>query len=291
MADVDIQDGISKLEGDGNIISLQLESPPSLSLHEMRLADLRRFQIKPVPGIPLNQQAPGVYLHPTEPDTIVTISAASEPASPYMDALASEEAAIEVEMANYDETTRKAIDEAVMEYNENLFLVDAFPSSNTANRWITNALQDASTEPPDAQILKLMQRSGFLSLERWKNELRPLVVDKYHFSPQADQAVQSVVVTNLLQDSTFLQKDEDKFQAPIVKDALDMLQNKLWSNSRFGVTSTTNAIALVATVLECCLNEWKSGRRIDLGFNTDSYKDRYNEHLQNIRRLGGGYGS
>ncbi|KAJ7575520.1 hypothetical protein C8J56DRAFT_899353 [Mycena floridula] len=36
--------------------------------HEMHLADLRRFQIKPAPE-------PGVYLHPTETDTLVTVSA------------------------------------------------------------------------------------------------------------------------------------------------------------------------------------------------------------------------
>ncbi|KAJ7598184.1 hypothetical protein C8J56DRAFT_1038964 [Mycena floridula] len=103
MADVEMQDATSDSEDGGNIISLQLESPPPLSFHEMRLADLRRFQIKPVPGIPFNQQAPGVYLHPTEPDTIVTVSADREPESPYMDALAAEEAAIEAEMAKFDE--------------------------------------------------------------------------------------------------------------------------------------------------------------------------------------------
>ncbi|KAJ7598353.1 hypothetical protein C8J56DRAFT_880985 [Mycena floridula] len=232
-------------EEDGNIISLQLESPPSLSFHEMRLADLRRFQIKPVSGIPLNQQAPGVYLHPTEADTIVTVPAASEPASSqYMDALVAEEAAIAAEMAKFDEPVRKAMDAAVRSYNQFLLIVDHFPTSVAANEWATKALQSAfslrAEQLPNTHV-QLLLRRGLLDREYWKNELRPLVADRYHLSPQAELATQSALVTDLLQNCTFLHK------------------------------------------LECCLEEWKSGQKVDLTFNADSYRERYIWHY-NIGR-------
>ncbi|KAJ7598341.1 hypothetical protein C8J56DRAFT_165094 [Mycena floridula] len=298
MADVDMPDATS--EGDGNIISLQLESPPSLSFHEMRLADLRRFQIKPVSGVPLNQQAPGVYLHPTEADTIVTVSAdpdilltVSSESSSYMDELAAEEAAIEAEMAKFDEPTRKAMDFAADTYKEWILTEDAFPTSDEANERATIALQIAfqlHAEIP-ANTHVPIQRRGALALEHYKNELRPLVVDRYHLSPQAEQGAQSTVVTNLLQNSTFLNNDGELFRAPIVKEAFNMLDQKLRSESQpntvytRGEWTSCQSIALVATALECCLDEWKSGQRVDLAFNADSYAARYNAHLPIIRSL------
>ncbi|KAJ7598203.1 hypothetical protein C8J56DRAFT_880859 [Mycena floridula] len=178
-----------------------------------RLVGLGRFHIKPVPGIPSNQQQPGVYLHPTEPDMIVTISSEREPMSPYMDASAAEEAAIEAEMAKFDEPARKAIDAAVAWYNLKLFIQDAFPTSDMTKEWAIHALKQlkrparmGQEEPVDITPVPLVQRQGLLYLEHGKNELRTLVIGRYHLRPQAEQAVQSALITDLLQDSTFLHK-------------------------------------------------------------------------------------
>ncbi|KAJ7598339.1 hypothetical protein C8J56DRAFT_913798 [Mycena floridula] len=301
MAHVDMPDAIS--EGDGNIISLQLESPPSLSFNEMRLADLRRFQIKPVPGIPLNEQAPGVYLHPTEADTIVTVSAdpdilltVSSESSSYMDELAAEEAAIESEMAKFDESTRKAIDAAVGWYNRDLLSYDAFPYSADAEYEAIHALQRAfglgQEESPDTTHVQVLRRRALLTLEQWKNDLRPLVVDKFHIQLQANEEARSSVITSLLEHGAFLYQDGDKFRAPIIKDAFEILDRRLLLGSasdsieyRLPRTTECQAIAFVAAALECCLDEWKSGKRVDLAFKAEAYEARYKEHLENLLPL------
>ncbi|KAJ7598213.1 hypothetical protein C8J56DRAFT_1039002 [Mycena floridula] len=75
----------------------------------------------PVPGIPLNQQASRVYLHPAEADMLVTVCIEPETTSPYIDALVAEEAAtIEAEMAKYDEITRTGSDVCIMSTREKL---------------------------------------------------------------------------------------------------------------------------------------------------------------------------
>ncbi|KAJ7598183.1 hypothetical protein C8J56DRAFT_912875 [Mycena floridula] len=271
MADFEMQDVTS--EGDGNIISLMLESPPPLSFHEMRLADIRRFQIKPVPGIPLNQQAPGVYLHPTEPHTIVTVSAA-----------------IEAEMAEFDEPVRKEMDAAIRVYNDRLLRQDAFPSSDTTNT-VLSIPTDRQSTSPDATVSNLIQRQGRLALEQWKNELRSLVVERYHLDAHANQEAQSAVITNLLKDCAFLNEDGEEFRASIVKAAFEILDKRLHLESKpnkvYKLPKMTpcQSIAFVATALECCLDEWKSGQRVDLALKAESYKGRYEEHHKNVRFL------
>ncbi|KAJ7598173.1 hypothetical protein C8J56DRAFT_912807 [Mycena floridula] len=289
MADIEMQDVPS--EGDGNIICLMLESPPPLSFHEMRLADIRRFQIKPVPGIPLNQQAPGVYLHPTEPHMILTVSVESEHASsPYMDALAAEQAAIEAEMAEFDEPVRKEMDAAIRVYNDRLLRQDAFPSSDTTNT-VLSIPTDRQSTSPDATVSNLIQRQGRLALEQWKNELRSLVVERYHLDAHANQEAQSAVITNLLKDCAFLNEDGEEFRASIVKAAFEILDKRLHLESKpnkvYKLPKMTpcQSIAFVATALECCLDEWKSGQRVDLAFKAESYKGRYEEHHKNVRFL------
>ncbi|KAJ7598196.1 hypothetical protein C8J56DRAFT_1157527 [Mycena floridula] len=215
-----------------------------------------------------------------------------------MDALAAEEAAIEAEMAKFDEPARKAIDAAVAWYNSNLFTQDAFPTSEMAKEWAIHALQRlkrparmGQEEPVDITPVPLVQRQGLLYLEHGKNELRSLVIGRYHLSPQAEQAAQSALVTNLLQDSTFLHKDGAKFRAPIVRDAFEILDKRLHLalNGDEAYVPPTDTffqtIAFVATALECCLDEWKSGHRVDLTFNADSYEGRYRDHFKNILPL------
>ncbi|KAJ7598340.1 hypothetical protein C8J56DRAFT_913799 [Mycena floridula] len=290
----DLQMGDATSEGEGNIISLQLEAPPSLSFHEMRLADLRRFQIKPVPGIPLNQQAPGVYLHPTEPDTIVAVFAEPEPeSSPYMDALVAEEAAISAEMAKFDELDRKSIEIAGMAYNYERFFSDAFPNSAKAEVDAIYALGRAfrlgAGELPNTAHVQLLKRRGDLTREQCKNDLRQLVVDTFHIQLQADEEARSLVIARLLEHGAFLHQDGDKFRSPIIRDAFEILDKRFLSGSpsnsvgyQLPRTTKCQAIALVATALECCLDEWKSGKRVDLAFKAEAYEASYKEYLANL---------
>ncbi|KAJ7598174.1 hypothetical protein C8J56DRAFT_162139 [Mycena floridula] len=216
-----------------------------------------------------------------------------------MDALAAEEAAIEAEMAEFDETTRRTIDTAVRIYEGWLFTEDAFPASEQANAWAAFVLRRAfrlgQEELADTTHVQLLRRRGHMALEHWKNELRPLVIDKYHLDPLAEQAAQSAVVTDLLQNSAFLHLGGKKYRAPIIQDAFGTLHQRVLSESKPDMADTDTAtmhafsptISLVATALECCLSEWKSGQRVDLPFNAESYKGRYTEHLANIRPLAG----
>ncbi|KAJ7598352.1 hypothetical protein C8J56DRAFT_913831 [Mycena floridula] len=234
-----------------------------------------------------------------EPDMIVTVSAEREPTSPYIDALASEEAAIEAETANdSDEIPREVINTAVRFYNRRLFFTDAFPTSKSdedALQALTSVLQFYAEKPPGAH-LELLRRRGRVVLEHWKNELRPLVVDKYHLDPQADQESQSAMIRSLLHNSTFLQKDGLIFRAPIIEDAFGILHQNLRLQSPYpeNVPPTEpncEAIALVAIALECCLDEWKSGKRVDLAFKAEAYETRYKEHLTNLIPLANATGN
>ncbi|KAJ7598346.1 hypothetical protein C8J56DRAFT_880980 [Mycena floridula] len=50
---------------------------------------------------------------------------------------------------------------------------------------------------------------------------------KYHLGPLAEQAAQSDAVADLLQNGAFLHKDGERFRAPIIKDALEVLDQRL----------------------------------------------------------------
>ncbi|KAJ7598356.1 hypothetical protein C8J56DRAFT_1157586 [Mycena floridula] len=102
--------------------------------------------------------------------------------------------------------------------------------------------------------------------------------------------------TNIILNGTVLHKDGEKFRAPIVKDALEVLDQRLkveleWDPADPKIEYVPGdrvpvcIIALVVTMLECCLDEWKSGARVDLSFNAKSYAVKYSEHVANIRPL------
>ncbi|KAJ7598349.1 hypothetical protein C8J56DRAFT_1020228 [Mycena floridula] len=180
-----------------------------------------------------------------------------------MDALAAGEAAIEAEMAKFDETTRKAMDETVTEYNRGAI-------------YAVKRLQRPGQ----------LQRRVLMARENWKNELWPLVVDTYHLNPEAEQTAQSAVIINLLKDSLFLFDNHGQdFLAPIVWAAFKILHKRVVPQRLLKrvITLKLESSALITTALECCLDEWKSGQRVHLTFTTGPYQGRYWVDLESIR--------
>ncbi|KAJ7598379.1 hypothetical protein C8J56DRAFT_165483 [Mycena floridula] len=235
---------------DDNIISLELKAPPVLSFHEMRLADLRRFQIKPVPGIPLNQQAPGVYLHPTEADMVVTVS--TEPGTMgNIDTVAVEVASVEhstTKAGAADDLTLTTLDPTGEEsrhltsewLKRNLLHSHAFLTAQGQYRlmlrgrveqrmptlyldhmfwtqWSTLDFQRGNKETLESFVHEITELVGDFR-EECKKALRPLVLT-LGLGPSESRPER--IVSELLADDAFLHPTPThRFQASIIQGGL-----------------------------------------------------------------------
>ncbi|KAH8990991.1 hypothetical protein EDB92DRAFT_1862468 [Lactarius akahatsu] len=170
----------------------------------------------------------------------------------------------------YDEQMRRTIDAAEATYRCFLSSKDAFPTPEQASNWAKSVWPVASTKtgtrlnPPD----DLADRLTIVV-----SRLRPLVTKFYGT------------------DTTFINGEHGiPYRHPIIQQCI----NVVWFGDRHGEgvrfpnefnPMPYEAVALVLTAIECCLDEWSNGVQTELPFTYERYKVTYMSYLTALKAL------
>ncbi|KAG6806709.1 hypothetical protein H0H92_010303 [Tricholoma furcatifolium] len=99
-------------------------------------------------------------------------------------------------------------------------------------------------------------------------------------------------VEDLIDWNTFYYKDGENCTGFLLHPIFQEILNKTWFKSKTdegpthveflagGIPLIT--IALIATIVECCLDEWVSGERADVPFTAAQYKTKFEAHFKII---------
>ncbi|TDL30147.1 hypothetical protein BD410DRAFT_834329 [Rickenella mellea] len=146
-------------------------------------------------------------------------------------------------------------------------------------------------------VIKLVTRRGSQCRGELKTKVRPLVESLFGFDTSSKSAVAKniAIAAELLDNYAFVYKARAPesveasglFEHPIIQKAI----NAMWfvNRSDEGVKYADvftpfphQALALVLTAIQCCIDEWSTGVREKIEFSAASYSSDYNKHLEVI---------
>ncbi|KAH9035139.1 hypothetical protein EDB83DRAFT_2318825 [Lactarius deliciosus] len=199
----------------------------------------------------------------------------------------------------YDEQMRRTIDVAEATYRCFLGSKDPFPTLEQASNWAKSVWPIASTKtgtrlsPPDDLADRLaVVVSRFLT--NVKAKVTPLVTKFYGFETGEAAEIlnrNTERAQNLKTDTTFINGEHGiPYPHPIIQQCIDVV----WFGDRHGEgvrfpnefnPMPYEAIALVLTAIECCLDEWSNGVQTELPFTYERYKVTYMSHLTALKAL------
>ncbi|KAI5987433.1 hypothetical protein EDD15DRAFT_2372133 [Pisolithus albus] len=202
---------------------------------------------------------------------------------------------------DYDDMTQEFVTAAVAEYRARLCAQSPMPdhsqeSSLLAASW-AKACQVTGvklTRSPD--ISKLITSRGSQVRGELKTKLRPLVEVMFGFhSSQSKSAIKKnrSLAEALKEGTNFAFKhmapmEEDRrgfLKAPLIQKII----NTMWFANKHdeGVMFPEHfkpfpypTLALVLTAIECCIDEWATGKRGDIPFTTQEYRPVYEAYLK-----------
>ncbi|KAI5980544.1 hypothetical protein EDD15DRAFT_2121324, partial [Pisolithus albus] len=197
---------------------------------------------------------------------------------------------------DYDDMTQEFVTAAVAEYRARLCAQSPMPdhsqeSSLLAASW-AKACQVTGvklTRSPD--ISKLITSCGSQVRGELKTKLRPLVEVMFGFhSSQSKSAIKKnrSLAEALKEGTNFAFKVKDRrgfLKAPLIQKII----NTMWFANKHdeGVMFPEHfkpfpypTLALVLTAIECCIDEWATGKRGDIPFTTQEYRPVYEAYLK-----------
>ncbi|TFY56690.1 hypothetical protein EVJ58_g7483 [Rhodofomes roseus] len=180
--------------------------------------------------------------------------------------------------------------------------VNAFPSDVLEEEWAQICWGEACkaldvSYAADLKVIKILR--GEL-----KSKVRPLVESLYGFN---DSSAKKAIRENrdravaLISESAFVYEDpavnqpdsaytERKgiYRHPIIQKAINItwFMNRsdegILYNRFFGPAIPIETIALVLTAVQCCIDEWGTGKRTGVSFWENDYKPIYLSHKENL---------
>ncbi|KAH8989516.1 hypothetical protein EDB86DRAFT_2942792 [Lactarius hatsudake] len=199
----------------------------------------------------------------------------------------------------YDEQMKRTIDAAEATYRCFLSSKDAFPTPEQASNWAKSVWPVASTKtgtrfsPPDDLTDRLaVVVSRFLT--NVKAKVTPLVTKFYGFETGEAAEIlnrNTQRAQNFKTDTTFINGEQGiPYRHPIIQQCI----NVVWFGDRKGEgvrfpnefnPMPYEAVSLVLTAIECCLDEWSKGVQTELPFTYEHYKVTYMSHLTALKAL------
>ncbi|KAF8577141.1 hypothetical protein K439DRAFT_1639963 [Ramaria rubella] len=175
----------------------------------------------------------------------------------------------------------------------------AFPLELDSDLYAKQAWQLACQEhenhtlaTPD--VYKVLRHRGSQVRGELKRVIRPLVTAHYHLETSADAADTAntmALISRIKANNTLVYKDHEKrtghFETPIL---LAAIKTQWFSHTHAeGVNFhmyfnpiPTPVMALIFTVIENCLDEWKSGQFKAIPFQEKCYREIFEEHLASL---------
>jgi len=199
----------------------------------------------------------------------------------------------------YDEQLRRTIDAAEATYRCYLSSKDAFPTPELASNWVKSVWPVACTRTgtrlslPDDLADKL-SAIGLRFLTDVKAKVTPLFIRFYGFETGGAAEILNHNIErarNLKTDTTFINGEHGlPYRHPIIQQCI----NVIWFGDHRGdgvrfrnefSPMPYEAVALVLTAIECCLDEWSGGLQIEVPFTYERYKVTYTSHVAALRAL------
>ncbi|KAG6859995.1 hypothetical protein C0995_000742 [Termitomyces sp. Mi166 len=208
--------------------------------------------------------------------------------------------------SDYDDVSKEIILAAANVYHCLISTVNGFPDSGTELEFVCtawkHAIDDANIQPlnltPD--IGKIIRKHGSQTCDEAKSKTASMVETIYGFGSghgQKTVGANQKLAEDLKHEKGFVYKTlletEHKgiYQHPIIQKAV----NRLWFKNKHdeGVIYTDMfkplpipAIALVLTAIECNINEWMTGVKMDIAFYDDDYRRTYQKHIESLTVFG-----
>lgn len=199
----------------------------------------------------------------------------------------------------YDEQMRRTIDAAEATYRCYLSSKDAFPDPEQASKWEKTVWPVACTrtgtrlsQPDD--LADRLSTVGLRFLADVKAKVTPLVIRIYGFETggAAEILNQNIERARTLKtDTTFINGEHGSpYRHPIIQQCI----NVIWFGDHRGEgvrfrnefsPMPYEAVTLVLTTIECCLDEWSNGLHMDIPFTYERYKVTYASHLAALKAL------
>ncbi|KAH9957048.1 hypothetical protein BJV74DRAFT_954723 [Russula compacta] len=181
---------------------------------------------------------------------------------------------------------------------------DAFPLPHTAEEWAATAWSEACAftgENPTAfPEVEEVLTSSMTFLNDMKMRIMHAVETSYGFdTSQASHSISSnaTCAQALLAKTTFIYRELNfdgtshfPYRHPVIQKAVNLtwFQNKDSDGIVFYGHFTPipiKAMALILTVIECCIYEWSDGTRRECNWNEERYKTTYHSHVRSICKL------
>ncbi|KAF9562391.1 hypothetical protein CPC08DRAFT_381138 [Agrocybe pediades] len=206
--------------------------------------------------------------------------------------------------SDYDDTIKEAILQAIEEYRCQISAVFPFPDHPTETQLARKAWKGACSELGSnitltPAVAKLITTRGSHTRGELKTKARPIVETFYKF--ESGHNKKTIAKNRELAESL---KDEMGYAYEVHhadpaqrkglyrNPLIQKIVNAMWFRNRqdIGVTYDSffspfrhETIALVLTVIECCIDEWVTGIRTDCAFTSSVYRTVYEDHIKCIR--------
>ncbi|KAF8874589.1 hypothetical protein BD779DRAFT_1450823, partial [Infundibulicybe gibba] len=203
-----------------------------------------------------------------------------------------------VRASDFDDLSKAVLEDAIVDYRAQVCTVEPYPDRLQDRDWAAKVWVKACEERNvriefDEDILKLVYYSTASQVRgQLKTICRPLVESLYQLDNENGRRKNREKVEDLLDRISFLYKDPKErtgiYRHPIIQAVI----NKMWFKNKQddgvicpefgdgGIPIVT--IALVATAVECCLDEQQTGEHIDVPFSALAYQEKFNIHLKTL---------
>ncbi|KAI6026904.1 hypothetical protein BKA83DRAFT_109251 [Pisolithus microcarpus] len=205
---------------------------------------------------------------------------------------------------DYDDVTQEFMATVIREYHARLCTQAPMPdhAQETAllsASWARGCQVTSVNLARSPQLVKLVTIRGSQIRGQLKTKLRPLVEAVYGFhSSQSKSAIKKnrALAEELKEGMNFAFKVGFRYgrcgflKAPLIQKIVNMM----WFANKHddGVMFPNHfkpfphpALALVLTGIECCIDEWATGTRMDVAFTIQEYRGMFESHLNCLREF------
>ncbi|TFK45440.1 hypothetical protein OE88DRAFT_1740299 [Heliocybe sulcata] len=222
-------------------------------------------------------------------------------------------------VSNYDDDVRDVIEEGIRHFRCLLVSENPFPASRrldvskmAAESWAKACEALKMDIPLDGDICKLKRLMLLLEIMardahvrgELKSKARPLVETLYNFETgirpstiQRNRKRAEVLLDDY--NYTYRHRSSEGRKGAFQHKIIQKLVNAMWFKDpddegiRYGMyfgEISHECLALMFTAIECCIEEWETGKKHRIDFTTQKYKERYEDILQmlyNFKKEGG----
>ncbi|KAK0434700.1 hypothetical protein EV421DRAFT_1892684 [Armillaria borealis] len=199
--------------------------------------------------------------------------------------------------SDFDVLTKAVLEDAITVYKGKLFTHGAFLDRSqeydlAGESFVLVCKVRKIQMNIEDDLMKLITQHSSQARGECKLKARPLVAPAFGIDPEKPICDVRNKVEELLERTNFLFKDPSArtglYQNPIISGIV----NTVWFKNKNDEGAKNPdflkdgiplpAIALVFTVIECCLDEWKTGQHVDVPFSAASYTEKYDSHLKSL---------